>query len=54
MTPEQAKALLSRTEWHEMVERALKQSMPEYIRRKREEASKLLQEIEERKRNQWN
>lgn len=54
MTPEKARAFLSRTEWYEMAERALRQPMPKYVRKKREEASKMLQEMEERKREEWN
>ena len=54
MTPEQARAYLDRTMWYEMAEKALGQPMPEYVRKKREEASKMLQEMEERKREEWN
>lgn len=47
MTPEQARAYLDKTEWYEMVERALNQPMPEYIRRKREEARAVLKREEQ-------
>ena len=47
MTPEQARAYLDRTEWYEMAERALKQPMPEYVRKKREEALAILKKEEQ-------
>ncbi|QZT34566.1 hypothetical protein HUR95_04145 [Caldalkalibacillus thermarum TA2.A1] len=46
MTPEQAKAYLNKTEWYEMAEKALKQPMPEHVRRKREEAYTILKKGE--------
>lgn len=48
MTPDQARGFLSRTEWLEMVELALKQPMPDYIREKREQAKKILAQHEQK------
>lgn len=50
MNESQARSYLARTEWYEMVERALKQPMPDHVRKMREEAYEILQKTKERKR----
>lgn len=38
-----ARSFLESTEWHEMAERALNEPMPEWVRKKREEAQAILE-----------
>jgi len=44
MTPEQAKAFLSRTEWYEMAELAKIQPMPDHVREMRRIAEEVLKQ----------